>query len=278
MMFSYIIKPIIHRYNHAAKTTALYPLNAHGGSANYSAVMFIYIIIIHAPRNAYCFYPQRFTPSAFPSPPAHPGTGTEPALLLTQTTSESRPTVIISILYIYNILQYINIQIKSNAAAKAIFRPQTASTERSICLMQNKIRRRIYTMCCAAVMTAALLCVSAQLSIPLGSVPSLFSCWYACCALFVSRARGAAIVFIYRPRAFRSARLCRRRSRPRLRSAPQLRLCSGHGAARSASFPFGRTPERFRYAAHTAARFFYALPHRLYIPLPALPICIRCLT
>ena len=70
MMFSDIIKPIIHRYNHAAKTTALYPLNAHGGSANYSAVMFIYIIIIYAPRNAYCFTAALYTVRL--SPPARP--------------------------------------------------------------------------------------------------------------------------------------------------------------------------------------------------------------
>ena len=58
MMFSDIIKPIIHRYNHAAKTTALYPLNAHGGSE------------IYAPRNAYCFTAALYTVRL--SPPARP--------------------------------------------------------------------------------------------------------------------------------------------------------------------------------------------------------------
>ena len=94
--------------------------------------------------------------------------------------------------------------------------------------MQNKIRQRIYTMCCAAVMTA-LLCVSAQLSIPLGPVP--FTLQLLVCLL---------LPFLLSP-------------------------CAG-GAAMLLYIVFGRTPERFRYAAHTAARCLYALPHCLYIP------------
>lgn len=63
--------------------------------------------------------------------------------------------------------------------------------------MQNKIRRRIYTMCCAAVMTA-LLCVSAQLSIPLGPVP--FTLQLLVCLLLpflLSPCAGGAAMLLY---------------------------------------------------------------------------------
>ena len=66
--------------------------------------------------------------------------------------------------------------------------------------MQNKIRRRIYTMCCAAVMTA-LLCVSAQLSIPLGPVP--FTLQLLVCLLLPFLlspcAGGAGLGYVLRP-------------------------------------------------------------------------------
>ena len=109
MMFSDIIKPIIHRYNHAAKTTALYPLNAHGGSANYSAVMFIYIIIIHAPRNAYCFtaalYTVRLSPPA--RPPRYTADGAGFCFFLQATYPQKPLQPLLYNTYIYNILQYI---------------------------------------------------------------------------------------------------------------------------------------------------------------------------
>lgn len=101
MMFSDIIKPIIHRYNHAANTTALYPLNAHGGSANYSAVMFIYIIIIHAPRNAYCFTAALYTVRLFPParPPRYKADGAGFASYANDISAKAAPTVIIQYLY-----------------------------------------------------------------------------------------------------------------------------------------------------------------------------------
>ena len=45
MMFSDIIKPIIHRYNHAAKTTALYPLNTHDAAAQITQRLCLYTLL-----------------------------------------------------------------------------------------------------------------------------------------------------------------------------------------------------------------------------------------
>ena len=45
IIFSDIIKPIIHRYTHAAKTTALYPLNTHDAAAQITQRLCLYTLL-----------------------------------------------------------------------------------------------------------------------------------------------------------------------------------------------------------------------------------------
>ena len=142
--------------------------------------------------------------------------------------------------------------------------------------MQNKIRRRIYTMCCAAVMTA-LLCVSAQLSIPLGPVP--FTLQLLVCLLLpflLSPCAGGAAMLLYIALGLFG-----------------LPVFAGGGAGLGyvlrpsfgfvlgmalpvplLSFLDGRLPVRGAYCCALPLCFATLPLHTL----PALPICIRCLT